>query len=1020
MSDTPFRGREVPSEPTNDGNSTSAPPAKSDDGATELPKRLAAKSNLRFRTRLLCALTGAWGVATGYALFILISNRTEGVSRSTAAFHFLVVLVVAVLVVWLTEWFRDTIRGEESVSTRSLSAILSSVLLLAVFEVCVLAYEEVSQATFESPYAVKELAARISGKQIPYAFLRPEDILKPRELVKKLSSGYQQMRRKPSPEAWIAYQLGPEMQWTLFPDQAARPTWHDALVRTIEMEPYLRDSGAAGSQGASDARSSNAGTGPGGPAKNKSEKVSASQAPDEDRSPWESVDYDTLLHKLYFLEGLDNEQLAKNSQIYVPDPAKGQELFTDFAPLMGRQGLKAEADVTIRDMSDEQLRDLLAIELNRTLLWKQFYNQEQFGLVKTPAGVKQLLGQQSEDVASDNALTPQLKDLESQPESEELDDKITEVRDELERARGRLLPAPRMVQLNRELLVAAFPDDLKPAPKRFDEHGANLAVLGLLWMCAGGTLGWILAGAIFDPQGPGKHPSRRGALRGLAAALGAAPVFVVGYVLVVRLGTLVWDTLHFPHELHYLWEPNNYPPSDLFGSTLVPALLRLDAYWDHKWRTAGFAAAIVVALAVFWQWHGRRRGMSAIKRWLLFGACVVTLALLALLSDANLGFIFLLVGLVWITPAVFIGVCGPYLRTRSSMPQGWGIIAVMLGLGLVLLTIVRLKWDDISPWLLVPGVVLIATGMLMRAGLRLEEYWPLGALALGLVVCGMSAVVQQATFVGVLSDVHELNAYGGYGRKLVPEIPKPPSRMPRTRPPEPAEQIAGTGARGCGIGYEDSEPCAPMTATAPPELSASERSRSKIAPGNKKPSLSGAKPNNDDDLSESSYADDHMPVGPTSKTGGPADKPEAKAAGLQKVDSFKGAKRPSGGEGGRGPEAAAEWKAAHQDPYDDYYGPRDDQPQPSPTREQLLDQGMKNRIERLRQDARGMASTGDWSMDDWVRSSERSDQDRLRVVRDRVARRLELAIVGSFGFWLTVGLLAGWSLQRNSADQERT
>src|ERR1700735_1326877 len=202
MSYTPCRGREVPSEPTNDGNSTSAPPAKSDDGAPELPKRLAAKSNRRFRTRLLCALTGAWGVATGYALFILISNRTEGVSRSTAAFHFLVVLVVAVLVVWLTEWFRDTIRGEESVSTRSLSAILSSVLLLAVFEVCVLAYEEVSQATFESPYAVKELAARISGKQIPYAFLRPEDILKPRELVKKLSSGYQQMRRKPSPEAW--------------------------------------------------------------------------------------------------------------------------------------------------------------------------------------------------------------------------------------------------------------------------------------------------------------------------------------------------------------------------------------------------------------------------------------------------------------------------------------------------------------------------------------------------------------------------------------------------------------------------------------------------------------------------------------------------------------------------------------------------------------------------------------------------------------------------------------------------
>src|SRR5580704_11980137 len=149
-----------------------------------------AEKKLRQRVRLLCALTGAWGVATGYALFILISNRAEQTRDSTAVFHFSAVLVVAVFVVALTEWFRDTIRGEASLPRRSLSAILSSVLLLAVFEVCVLAYEEVSQAAFETPYAVKEITAGVSGKEIPSAFLRMSDILQPGKFVNALLAGY--------------------------------------------------------------------------------------------------------------------------------------------------------------------------------------------------------------------------------------------------------------------------------------------------------------------------------------------------------------------------------------------------------------------------------------------------------------------------------------------------------------------------------------------------------------------------------------------------------------------------------------------------------------------------------------------------------------------------------------------------------------------------------------------------------------------------------------------------------------
>jgi hypothetical protein len=280
------------------------------------------------------------------------------------------------------------------------------------------------------------------------------------------------------------------------------------------------------------------------------------------------------------------------------------------------------------------------------------------------------------------------------------------------------------------------------------------------------------------------------------------------------------------------------------------------------------------------------------------------------------------------------------------------MIAVVVGLGLVLATIVRLKWDSLSFWLLVPGVVLIATGLLIRARLRLEEYWPLGALALGLAVCGMSAAVQQATFLGVLSDVHELNAYGGYDVKLWPHVPSRVLPAPGNSPA--FATLTGTSpqiASGCGTAV---------------------------------PSPSG------EVLGEPFIPDSSAQAAPPKDT--TRQTPPAQA-GL-----------PGQSEKGTGNDA-----------YDDYFGP-----QQGGIRENHLHQTMSERMNALQRDARGMASTGDFSTDNVVLALEKDDQQRLRAVRDDVARRLELSIVGSLGFWLTVGLLAGWALQRNSAEAPET
>ena len=56
--------------------------------------------------------------------------------------------------------------------------------------------------------------------------------------------------------------------------------------------------------------------------------------------------------------------------------------------------------------------------------------------------------------------------------------------------------------------------------------------------------------------------------------------------------------------------------------------------------------------------------------------------------------------------------------------------------------------------------------------------------------------------------------------------------------------------------------------------------------------------------------------------------------------------------------------------------------------------------------------TGDSRLDETVDRLEEQHHERLKQERTSTARRLELSIVGSLGFWLTVGLLAAWAVAR--------
>jgi len=844
----------------------------------------------RFRIRLLCALAGMWGVTTGFAVFVLISQRMREEAGFPAAIHFLAVLAVAVIVVAITEWFRDTIRGEKSETFRSLSAILTSVLLLAVFEVCVLAYEDVSQATFESPYALKEIAARVSGKEIPYQFFGLQDLRDPRGLLARLRLGYDDLQAKrTSPEASVVSELGAEMQWTLLPDAAPKPASHDALVSIVQAK--LSDcarlqnlTSIFESPNALDDCETKLGA-PGLPATaNESE-------------------YNRLIEKLRVLRGQDDGEMHYFSSELLPHSDFDlADMFghlyegpptarlntapcnTDDpkCPLRRMPDVSALADMTAHDVwSDERLRELLTVELNRILLSPELYHDSAFHFVNAPEALKQSLGQNEEDISDHDALVGELARLSAQKEAEGTDEKIATTQSELELVESRLLPPAELVQRNRQLLVASFPEFLVPAKESFDQKNADLIVLALLWMLAAGALGWTLARTIFDEPGPGTQMVRRGAVRGLAAAFKAAPLLVVAYVLVLRLGTLIHDVLRFPYELHYMWDFSGHLPEDLLDSTLIPTTLRFSGYWAHKWTMLAVTFGALAALCAFWQIDGARRGMATARRWQWFAVSAAAMLVFGLVFDVNILYIYLLVGLVWVTPAVFLGVWGPYLRTGSSVPQTWGWISMLAGIILIFLTALRLHWSAIPSWLWAPGTLLIGLGMAVRAQRRLEEYWPLVALALGLTVCGMAALVQRVTFVGVLSDVHELNAYGGYEAKLWPDFRQP-------------------------------------------------------------------------------------------------------AAPHQLVVSW----------------------------FDDFLS-YERQPR---SREDELRSQFDLWRDNLRSEASGAGATGDASLDAELISSEK----QLRRTRQDVTQWLELSIVGSVGFWLSVGLLAGWAMRSNTESKGST
>lgn len=308
-----------------------------------------------------------------------------------------------------------------------------------------------------------------------------------------------------------------------------------------------------------------------------------------------------------------------------------------------------------------------------------------------------------------------------------------------------------------------------PALSESSDAGLDLCIVGGLWVVIGAGLAGCLGTLIFQRPADLRRQIHRGMWTGGLAGMIGAPLILLAYILVVRF----FGGLHMFFFAHARWTTNlknlesHLVDSGNFfvvlGRLGLKCLKTIDGLWEAGWWGPVLVGIIVAAIVI-----------TCIRKkfylpLFVLGWSPVAIILLPLLAGLDKVFTMLvLAALIWGLPGIVLGAFVPLLRQPSQTPRLWAPIAFVAAAILICLTLLRLlQW-----WFLFPSALLLATGFLLEGGRRVEEYWPLVALSIATIVCGMTALWQQATFSGVFERIHlVLGAPADIQKKPAPYSP---------------------------------------------------------------------------------------------------------------------------------------------------------------------------------------------------------------------------------------------------------
>jgi hypothetical protein len=314
---------------------------------------------------------------------------------------------------------------------------------------------------------------------------------------------------------------------------------------------------------------------------------------------------------------------------------------------------------------------------------------------------------------------------------------------------------------------------------------SQVATMILLWCLTGMTLAIFLIWPIFreniDLSGDGSQEiaGRRHfkvALR--SAAIGAVsggvvgPVCVAAYVVLAGGMTEFNDILTGAHQARYDKE-------SIFGNLmgnmeyLIGAdLIQHGPFWGAFWFGLAllFAAFLMVLSLIILGYIIRDEIRASRARkstppgdyvaepgmlsflWIVVAIAAFCCAVLLPLFGSFHSFLSLVssVAFLWFLPGIYLGFTVPWLASFSSHPRVWGTIALISAC--VLMFWVRYSW-----WLVLPAIVLIAFGVRFHRGGAIAHFWPVLAVSSAIIVYALASVGQATpTWVNLNEQIYRL------------------------------------------------------------------------------------------------------------------------------------------------------------------------------------------------------------------------------------------------------------------------
>jgi hypothetical protein len=114
--------------------------------------------------------------------------------------------------------------------------------------------------------------------------------------------------------------------------------------------------------------------------------------------------------------------------------------------------------------------------------------------------------------------------------------------------------------------------------------------------------------------------------------------------------------------------------------------------------------------------------------------------------------IILLAAVIWAVPGALLGALTPLLRRVSTHTRNWAFVGYGSALLLIAATLLARAW-----WPLIPAVAALAVGYMFQRGSRVSEYWPFAALCVAAGICGATSITQHMTFAKEVLDLHAID-----------------------------------------------------------------------------------------------------------------------------------------------------------------------------------------------------------------------------------------------------------------------